>query len=81
MSDETKTPAPATVRKAPRRMSNKSKATTVGMSAGGLGSGLIAWGAPILEAKTGMPAPLAAALLGTLFVFVSRWAAKLTPDG
>lgn len=66
---------------APKKMmSTTTKANTVGVTTGGVGSMLIAWAAPIIEQKYGMPAPLAAGLLGTLFVFVTHWASKLMPD-
>lgn len=76
MADENQTPADNT----PRKMSNTTKANTVGLTTGSLGSMLIGWAAPIIEQKYGMPAPLAAGLLGLLFVFVTHWASKLMPD-
>lgn len=58
---------------------NVSKATTTGVVAGGGGAAVIAWGSQIAEAKYGVPAPVAAAVLGSAFGFLARWAAKLNP--
>lgn len=62
---------------------NVNRATAVGIGAGGTGALLITWGASVIEAKTAgaLPAPVAAAALGTVFGFVARWAAKLNPHG
>lgn len=64
----------------PKRMSNATKATTVGVSAGGTGALVITWLSTTVEQKYGIPSPVAAAVLGTLFGFLARWAAKLEPD-
>lgn len=58
---------------------NVNKATTTGVVAGGGGAVVISYGAQMAEAKWGVPAPVAAALLGTAFGFLGRWAAKLNP--
>lgn len=58
---------------------NVNKATTVGIAAGAGAAPVIAWGSTIAEAKYGVPAPVAAAVLGGLFGFLGRWAAKLNP--
>lgn len=58
---------------------NVKKATTVGVAAGGGGAAVIAYGSQLAEAKYGVPAPVAAAVLGTLFGFLGSWAAKLNP--
>lgn len=76
MTDENQAPADNT----PRKMSSTTKANAVGITAGSTGSMLIGWLAPLIEQKYGMPAPIAAGLLGTLFVFVTHWASKLMPD-
>lgn len=58
---------------------NITRATTVGAAAGGSASALIVWGATVAEAKYGVPAPVAAGILGSVFAFLGRWAAKLNP--
>lgn len=58
---------------------NVKKATTVGVAAGGGGAVVITYGAQVAEAKYGIPAPVTAVVLGGLFGFLSRWAAKLNP--
>lgn len=60
---------------------NVGRATAVGVGAGGAGAVVITWAAGVIEAKTGglVPAPVSASVLGGLFGFVARWAAKLNP--
>lgn len=58
---------------------NVGKATAVGATAGGTGALVLTWGAQQIEAKYGIPAPVSAAVLGSAFAFVARWAAKLNP--
>lgn len=58
---------------------NVSKATTTGVVAGGGGAAVIAYGAQVAEVRWGVPAPVAAAILGSAFGFLARWAAKLNP--
>lgn len=62
-------------------MSNTTKATAVGISAGGGGAAAIAWLATEAEKRYGVPQAVGAMILGTVFGFVARWAAKLLPDG
>ena len=59
---------------------NVTKATAVGVGAGGTGTALAAWIAAEVERRYGVPAAITAGLLGTGFAFVARWAAKLLPD-
>jgi len=58
---------------------NVGRATAVGITAGGTGAAVISWGATEIERRYGVPAPVAASVLGTFFGFVARWAAKLNP--
>lgn len=58
---------------------NVSRATATGAVAGGGGAVVISYGAQVAEAKWGIPAPVAAAALGSAFAFLARWAAKLNP--
>lgn len=58
---------------------NITKATTVGAVGGGAGGVVVTYGATLAEAKYGIPAPVGAAILGSAFAFLARWAAKLNP--
>jgi hypothetical protein len=62
------------------RMSNTAKATTVGASVGAIAAPIIAYGAQVLQAKTGVPAEVTMPALGALAGFFMRWAAKLDPS-
>lgn len=62
-------------------MSNVTKATAVGVGAGGTGAAVIAWLASEAERRYGIPVAVGAGVLGTLAGFLARWAAKLLPDG
>jgi fucose permease len=64
-----------------KKMSNTTKATAVGVTAGGGGAAVITWLAAEAEKRYGVPAAAGAMILGTVFGFVARWAAKLLPDG
>lgn len=66
--------------KPPPLVSNTTKATTVGAASGVGGSVVIAWLSAEGERRYGIPLPVTAAVLGTAFAFVARWAAKLLPD-
>ena len=59
---------------------NVKTATVVGASVGAAATPAIAWGAAVLEAKTGVPAAVTMPLLGSLAGFFMRWAAKLNPN-
>jgi hypothetical protein len=59
---------------------NVAKATAVGVGTGGAGVAAIAWVSSEIERRYGVPTAVTAGLLGTLFGFVARWAAKLLPD-
>lgn len=58
---------------------NVRKATTAAAVAGGGGAVVINYGAQAVEAKYGVPAPVTAVVLGSLFAFLGNWAAKLSP--
>lgn len=58
---------------------NVRKATVVGITAGGTGAVVITWVAAEVERRYGVPAPVAASILGGVFGFLARWAAKLNP--
>lgn len=58
---------------------NVGKATAVGATAGASGAVGITWAAGVIEQKYGIPAPIAAGAIGTVFAFVARWAARLNP--
>jgi hypothetical protein len=62
------------------KMSNITKATAVGVTAGGSGAALIGWLAAEGEKRYGIPAAVGAGVLGVSFGYVARWAAKLLPD-
>lgn len=62
------------------RKKNVSSATVTGASIGAGGAAVITYASAVIEAKTGVPALVAAPILGTLFGFVARWAAKLNPN-
>lgn len=59
---------------------NVAKATAVGVGSGGVGVAAITWASAEIERRYGVPAVVTAGLLGTVFGFVARWAAKLLPD-
>ena len=71
---------PQNAPKAP--MSNTAKATTVGAITGSGATIVITWLGTFIEAKTKgqVPALVVAAVLGPVFAFITRWAAKLEPD-
>lgn len=58
---------------------NVNKATAAGAVAGGAGGVVVTYAAQVAEAKYGVPAPVGAAVLGSMFAFLARWAAKLQP--
>jgi hypothetical protein len=60
-------------------MDNVTKATTVGAGVGAVATPIIAYGAQMLEAKTGIPSAVTMPALGALAAFFMRWAAKLSP--
>jgi len=62
-----------------KRVSNTNRATAVGIGAGAVATPVIAYGAAILEAKTGVPAAVTMPVLGAFAGFFMRWAAKLQP--
>lgn len=62
-----------------KKTSNVTKATVVGTSAGAVATPIIAYGAQVLEVKTGVPAMVTMPLLGAVAGFFMRWAAKLNP--
>lgn len=66
--------------KAKSKAKNVRNATVVGASVGAAATPAIAWGAAVLEAKTGIPAAVTMPLLGSIAAFFMRWAAKLNPD-
>lgn len=74
MNEQQQTPAPTGI-------SNTTKATAVGATAGGTGAAVIAWASAEIERRYGVPVFVSAAVLGSGFAFVARWAAKLLPDG
>lgn len=59
---------------------NVNTATAVGASVGAVATPAIAYGAAIIEAKTGVPAAVTMPLLGSIAAFFMRWAAKLNPN-
>lgn len=59
---------------------NVNRATTVGATAGGAGAAVITWGSTVVEQKYGVPAAVSAAVFGSVFAFLARWAAKLSPQ-
>lgn len=63
----------------PKKPSNVRNATVIGVGAGALATPLIAYGATLIEAKTGVPAAVTMPLLGAVAGFFMRWAAKLNP--
>jgi len=58
---------------------NVNTATAVGVASGATATPLIAWGATVLEAKTGIPALVTMPILGAVAGLFMRWAAKLNP--
>lgn len=59
-----------------KRVSNTTKATaTIGVS-----GALATYGAAIVSQKTGIPLEVTAPVLGGLFAWLGRWAAKLNPN-
>lgn len=60
-------------------MNNRTKATATGAAAGVVGAPLVVWLAGLAEVKAGVPAPVAASVLGGTFAFIARWASKLDP--
>jgi hypothetical protein len=58
---------------------NVNRATATGAVAGGVATPLIAYGAQVLETKTGLPALVTMPLLGAAAGWLARWAAKLNP--
>lgn len=58
---------------------NVNTATAVGAGAGAVAAPIIAYGAQVLEVKTGVPAMVTMPMLGALAGFFMRWAAKLNP--
>ena len=73
MNDEIRGPDPV--------VTNTTKATAAGVTAGATGTGLAAWLAVVAEARYGVPVAVTAGILGTGFGFIARWAAKLNPNG
>jgi len=73
MNDEIRGPDPV--------VTNTTKATVVGFASGASGTGLAVWLATVVEARYGVPVTVTASVLGTGFAFVTRWAAKLIPNG
>lgn len=63
-----------------KKSANVRNATVVGASVGAAATPAIAWGAAVLEAKTGVPSAVTMPLLGSLAALFMRWAAKLNPD-
>lgn len=61
------------------RKTNVRNATVTGASVGAVAAPAIAYGAAILESKTGIPIMVTMPLLGSLAGFFMRWAAKLNP--
>lgn len=59
---------------------NVNTATAVGASVGAVATPAIAYGAAVIEAKTGVPAAVTMPLLGSLAALFMRWAAKLNPN-
>lgn len=58
-----------------KKLSTANKATAVG---GGTGA-ITAYGALLASQKWGVPIEVSAAVVGTVFAFISRWAGKLLP--
>lgn len=63
----------------PKKSTNVTRATVVGASTGAVATPIIAYGAQVLEVKTGIPAMVTMPALGALAGFFMRWAAKLNP--
>lgn len=61
-------------------LSSTAKATAVGASTGSAGAVVITWVSSEIERRYAVPQVVTAALLGSAYVFVARWAAKLLPD-
>jgi hypothetical protein len=61
------------------RKKNVRNATATGATVGAVAAPAIAYGAAVLESKTGIPAMVTMPLLGSLAGFFMRWAAKLNP--
>lgn len=59
---------------------NVRNATVVGASVGAAATPAIAWGASVIEVKTGVPAAVTMPILGSLAALFMRWAAKLNPS-
>jgi hypothetical protein len=62
-----------------KKSSNVRNATIIGTSVGAAATPAIAWGAAVLEVKTGIPAAVTMPALGALAGLFMRWAAKLNP--
>jgi hypothetical protein len=58
---------------------NVKTATVVGATAGAVATPIIAYGAQVIEVKTGVPAAVTMPALGALAGLFMRWAAKLDP--
>jgi hypothetical protein len=59
---------------------NVRNATLTGAGVGAASVPLIAYGAGVLQAKTGIPAEVTMPILGAFAGFFMRWAAKLNPN-
>jgi hypothetical protein len=62
------------------RKRNVNKATAVGVAAGGVFAPVIAYGAGVVELKTGVPAIVTMPIFGAVAGLFMRWAAKLNPN-